>query len=64
MIYLNEIDPSDSNIRNWKFHSQIGSGLVRARSKRSKEDSLPQETGRAKSSRYTILLKAKGNGFA
>ena len=27
---------------------------VRARSKRSKEDSLPQETGRAKSSRYII----------
>ena len=33
--------------------------LVRARSKRSKEDSLPQETGRAKSSRYIILLNAK-----
>ena len=33
--------------------------LVRARSKRSKEDSLPQETGRAKSSRYIILLKVK-----
>ena len=30
-----------------------------ARSKRSKEDSLPQETGRAKSSRYIILLKVK-----
>ena len=27
--------------------------------KRSKEDSLPQETGRAKSSRYIILLKLK-----
>ena len=35
------------------------SGMVRARSKRSKEDSLPQETGRAKSSRYIILLKVK-----
>ena len=34
-------------------------GMVRARSKRSKEDSLPQETGRAKSSRYIILLKVK-----
>ena len=33
--------------------------MVRARSKRSKEDSLPQETGRAKSSRYIILLKVK-----
>ena len=34
---------------------------ARARSKRSKEDSLPQETGRAtcKSSRYIILLKVK-----
>ena len=30
--------------------------IVRARSKRS---SLPQETGRAKSSRYIILLKIK-----
>ena len=27
--------------------------------KRSKEDSLPQETGRVKSSRYIILLKVK-----
>ena len=34
-------------------------GMVRTRSKRSKEDSLPQETGRAKSSRYRILLKVK-----
>ena len=34
-------------------------GMVRARSKRSKEDSLPQETGRAKSSRYIVLLKVK-----
>ena len=33
--------------------------IVRARSKRSKEDSLHQETGRAKSSRYIILLKVK-----
>ena len=33
--------------------------VVRARSKRSKEDSLPQETGKAKSSRYMILLKVK-----
>ena len=33
--------------------------MVRARSKRSKEDSLPQETGTAKSSRYIILLKVK-----
>ena len=33
--------------------------MVRARSKRSKEDSLPQETGRAKSRRYIILLKVK-----
>ena len=35
--------------------------IVRARSKRSiaKQDSLPQETGRAKSSRYIILLKVK-----
>ena len=32
---------------------------VRARSKRSKQDSLHQETGRAKSSRYIILLKVK-----
>ena len=30
--------------------------IVRARSKRSKQDSLPQETGRTKSSRYIILL--------
>ena len=30
--------------------------IVRARSKRSKQDSLPQETGRAKSSRYIILF--------
>ena len=30
-------------------------GVVRAISKLSKEDSLPQETGRAKSSRYIIL---------
>ena len=28
--------------------------IVRAKSKRSKQDSLPQETGRAKSSRYII----------
>ena len=34
-------------------------GRVRARSKRSNEDSLPQETGRAKSSRCIILLKVK-----
>ena len=33
--------------------------IVRARSKQSKEDSLPQETGRAQSSRYVILLKVK-----
>ena len=33
--------------------------VVRARSKRSKQDSLHQETGRAKSSRYIILLKVK-----
>ena len=33
--------------------------MVRAKSKRSKDDSLPQETGRAKSSRYIILLKVK-----
>ena len=33
--------------------------IVRARSKRSIQDSLPQETGRAKSSRYIILLKVK-----
>ena len=33
--------------------------MVRARSKRSKEDSLSQETDRAKSSRYIILLKVK-----
>ena len=34
--------------------------IVRARSKRSKEDSLPQEIVRAnKSSRYIILLKVK-----
>ena len=26
MIYLNEIDLLDSNIRNWKFHGEIGSG--------------------------------------
>ena len=26
MICLNEIDPLDSNIRNWKFHGEIGSG--------------------------------------
>ena len=32
--------------------------MVRARSKRSKED-IPQETGRDKSSRYIILLKVK-----
>ena len=32
---------------------------MRARSKRSKQDSLPQETGRAKSSRCIILLKVK-----
>ena len=32
---------------------------MQARSKRSKQDSLPQETGRAKSSRYVILLKVK-----
>ena len=33
---------------------------MRARRKRSKEDSLPQEIGRAnKSSRYIILLKVK-----
>ena len=31
-------------------------GMVRARSKRSKQDNLPQETGRAKSSRYIVLL--------
>ena len=28
MIYLNEIDPLDSNIRNWKFHGEIGSGYM------------------------------------
>ena len=28
MIYLNEIDPLDSNIRNWKFHGEIGSGYI------------------------------------
>ena len=33
--------------------------IVQARSKRSKQDSFPQETGRAKSSRYIILLKVK-----
>ena len=27
MIYLNEIDLLDSNIRNWKFHGEIGSAL-------------------------------------
>ena len=32
---------------------------ARARSKRSKQDSLPQETGRAKSSRYIMLLKVE-----
>ena len=26
VIYLNEIDLFDSNIRNWKFHGEIGSG--------------------------------------
>ena len=34
-------------------------GMARARSKLSKEDSLPQETGRAKSSRYIVLLEVK-----
>ena len=28
VIYLNEIDLLDSNIRNWKFHGEIGSGLL------------------------------------
>ena len=46
-------------LRDGMVRAEIILSLVRARSKRSKEDSLPQETGRAKSSRYIILLKVK-----
>ena len=42
------------------FNTAARWNIVRARSKRPKQDSLPQDTGRAnKSSRYIILLKVK-----